>query len=309
MDLKTYRIGELARLSGLSVRRIRFYSDRGLLPAPHRTSGNYRSYTQADLARLDLIRALRSAGIGLADIGKVLARRLAVRDVLEARLGALELELVRQRRLAAALRATLAIADPTEADFRRFWTMTTLSHVEFHARLERFFDQVTEGSAIADDWKRQMIEAATPELPERPKPQQIDAWNEIMAMITSASYIADMREGMAAMAAFDPAAYAEAAQATHAEVQAAIAAGVEPHSAGGRAIAQRWLESSAKAMKREADAAFQAWHRDVFRRHQAHSARYQELLAILNGSDPAEPAGREWTWIDRAMRAIETADE
>jgi DNA-binding transcriptional MerR regulator len=308
MDTRTYRIGELARLCGLSVRRIRFYSDRGLLPAPHRTSANYRTYTEADLARLDLIRALRAAGIGLADIAKVLGRRLAVRDVLEARLGALELELTRQRRLAAALRATLAVPDPTEADFRRFWTMTTLSQAEFHARLEHFFDRVTEGSTLTDDWKRQMIEAATPELPEQPSLQQIDAWNEIMAMITSDAYIEDVRQGMAAMSAFDPAAYAEAARKTHAEVLAAIAAGMEPGSAGGRAIAQRWLESSAKAMKREADAAFQTWHRDVFRKHQAHSARYQELLAILSGSDPAAPAGREWVWIDRALRSIETAD-
>ena len=306
MDTKIYRIGELARLCGLSVRRIRFYSDRGLLPAPHRTSANYRTYTEADLARLDLIRALRAAGIGLADIAKVMARRLAVRDVLEARLGTLEMELVRQRRLAAALRATLAIADPTEADFRRFWTMTTLSQAEFHTRLERFFERVTEGSTLTDDWKRQMIEAATPELPEQPSPQQIDAWNEIMAMITSDSYIEDMREGMAAMSGFDPAAYAEAAQAIHADVQAAIAAGMEPDSAGGRAIAQRWLESSAKAMQREADAAFHAWHCDVFRKHQAHSARYQELLAILSGSNPADPAGREWVWIDRALRSLET---
>ena len=308
MDTRTYRIGELARLSGLSVRRIRFYSDRGLLPAPHRTSANYRTYSEADLARLDLIRALRAAGIGLADIAKVLGRRLAVRDVLEARLGALELELTHQRRLAAALRATLAVPDPTEADFRRFWTMTTLSQAEFHARLEHFFDRVTEGSTLTDDWKRQMIAAATPELPEQPSLRQIDAWNEIMAMITSDAYIEDVRQGMAAMSAFDPAAYAEAARETHAEVLAAIAAGMEPGSAGGRAIAQRWLESSAKAMKREADAAFQTWHRDVFRKHQAHSARYQELLAILSGSDPAAPAGREWVWIDRALRSIETAD-
>jgi hypothetical protein len=37
-----YRIGELARLSGLSVKTIRFYSDRGLVPPAERTGAGYR---------------------------------------------------------------------------------------------------------------------------------------------------------------------------------------------------------------------------------------------------------------------------
>ncbi len=37
MEGDGYRIGELARLSGLSVRTIRFYSDRGLVPPAKRT--------------------------------------------------------------------------------------------------------------------------------------------------------------------------------------------------------------------------------------------------------------------------------
>ena len=63
-----HTIGELSRLSGVSVRRIRFYSDRGLLPPHERTAANYRVYAAADIARLDLIRALRASGLGLAAI-------------------------------------------------------------------------------------------------------------------------------------------------------------------------------------------------------------------------------------------------
>lgn len=39
-----YSIGELARLSGQSVRRIRFYSDKGLLPPMLRSASNYRLF-------------------------------------------------------------------------------------------------------------------------------------------------------------------------------------------------------------------------------------------------------------------------
>ena len=46
-----YTIGELAHLCSVPVRRIRFYSDKGLLPPASRTRANYRVYSDADAAR------------------------------------------------------------------------------------------------------------------------------------------------------------------------------------------------------------------------------------------------------------------
>jgi MerR family regulatory protein len=57
MDLS---IGEVARLTGLPVKTIRYYSDIGLVAASSRTDAGYRRYDEAGLARLELIRALRS---------------------------------------------------------------------------------------------------------------------------------------------------------------------------------------------------------------------------------------------------------
>ena len=51
-----------------------YYESIGLLKAPPRTSGNYRSYTEADCARLGQIRAYRDAGLTLEDIRAVLGR-------------------------------------------------------------------------------------------------------------------------------------------------------------------------------------------------------------------------------------------
>ncbi|MFD1049500.1 MerR family transcriptional regulator, partial [Kibdelosporangium lantanae] len=45
-----YRIDDLARVSGVSVRNIRVYQDRGLLPSPGR-SGRTAVYTDAHLSR------------------------------------------------------------------------------------------------------------------------------------------------------------------------------------------------------------------------------------------------------------------
>ncbi|WP_457757817.1 MerR family DNA-binding transcriptional regulator [Streptomyces mirabilis] len=38
------RIGELASVSGLTAKTIRFYEQAGLLPDPPRTPGGYRDY-------------------------------------------------------------------------------------------------------------------------------------------------------------------------------------------------------------------------------------------------------------------------
>ena len=45
--MKILTIGHLARETGTKVETIRFYEKSGLLPAPSRTDGNYRSYDEA----------------------------------------------------------------------------------------------------------------------------------------------------------------------------------------------------------------------------------------------------------------------
>ncbi|MGL4285652.1 MAG: MerR family transcriptional regulator [Phreatobacter sp.] len=303
MNEPSYTIGQLSKRSGISVRRLRFYSDKGLLPPTARAPSGYRIYSGADLARLDLILALRDAGLSLDEIGKALSRNLAFGDVLKLRLQTLEAEIRAKRHIAAALRATLRIPQPTLQDLRRLWTVTSLSQAEFRAAIERFYDEVAEGAEMDPAWKKRMIDAGTPELPDEPTPEQIDAWTEIMTIISDQAYIQEVRAGMADMwsGEFDPAAYAAAADATLARVRTAIARGQTPGSAAGHSIAQGWLESAARAMKRNPDKAFLDWQLDQYRKYHSRSMRYQELLAILRGDDSSNSAGQEWRWIVEAM--------
>jgi DNA-binding transcriptional MerR regulator len=67
-----YRIDELARLAGTTVRNVRAYQDRGLLPAPRR-QGRVGIYGEAHLARLKLIGELLSRGYTLANIAELIA--------------------------------------------------------------------------------------------------------------------------------------------------------------------------------------------------------------------------------------------
>ncbi|MFF5635294.1 MerR family transcriptional regulator [Streptomyces sp. NPDC012825] len=66
-----YRIEDLAHLSGVTVRTIRAYQDRGLLPRPERR-GRANVYGDAHLARLRRIADLLDRGYTLASIKELL---------------------------------------------------------------------------------------------------------------------------------------------------------------------------------------------------------------------------------------------
>jgi MerR family transcriptional regulator, activator of bmr gene len=68
-----FLIGEIAALSGISAKALRFYERLGLV-APHfiDPQTKYRYYSRAQLVRLDIIRASRSMGLGLKEIKAIL---------------------------------------------------------------------------------------------------------------------------------------------------------------------------------------------------------------------------------------------
>ena len=65
-------IGALSRATGTKVETIRWYERVGLLPAPARSAGNYRTYGEAHLGRLSFIRRARDLGFSLDQIRTLL---------------------------------------------------------------------------------------------------------------------------------------------------------------------------------------------------------------------------------------------
>lgn len=87
-----YRVADLARAAQTSVRNVRVYQDRGLLPPPRR-EGRIGLYSDAHLARLQLINRLLARGYTFATIGELfdawskgkdLADTLGLREALTA---------------------------------------------------------------------------------------------------------------------------------------------------------------------------------------------------------------------------------
>jgi MerR family transcriptional regulator, thiopeptide resistance regulator len=67
-----WKVGALARATGLTVRALHHYDHIGLLSPSVRTTAGHRLYTAYDVARLYRINLLRSLGFPLDQIASVL---------------------------------------------------------------------------------------------------------------------------------------------------------------------------------------------------------------------------------------------
>lgn len=89
-----FRIGEFARISGVSPKMLRHYEQLGLLRPAHVEAGSrYRYYTLEQLRQVEQIRTLAEAGLMLRQIETILNQRLsnqAFEDLLYARRSELE---------------------------------------------------------------------------------------------------------------------------------------------------------------------------------------------------------------------------
>jgi DNA-binding transcriptional MerR regulator len=73
MAAEQLTIGDLAKATETKVETIRYYERIGLLPAPARTRGNYRSYSPEQLGRLSFIRRARGLGFSLPQVRGLLS--------------------------------------------------------------------------------------------------------------------------------------------------------------------------------------------------------------------------------------------
>src|SRR6059058_393081 len=66
-------ISQLASYAGVTVRAVRHYHAKGLLPEPERDRSGYRRYDAAAVVELIRIRALADAGVPLSRVKELLA--------------------------------------------------------------------------------------------------------------------------------------------------------------------------------------------------------------------------------------------
>ncbi len=98
IEVDVIKISELSAKTGLSPHTLRFYEKHGLIHASSRSDSGYRYYSEADVRRVDFVRAARNIGFSLEDIGQLLSIRLdkqshtcqEVTDITRAKLEAVQ---------------------------------------------------------------------------------------------------------------------------------------------------------------------------------------------------------------------------
>jgi DNA-binding transcriptional MerR regulator len=297
-------IGDLARLTGLSVKTVRFYSDLGLVPPAGRTAAGQRRYDAAAVARLRLVRTLRALGLDLGTVDAILRGETSLADVAAVRVEAVTEQLRALHRQRAVLAAVAAHGiDPKETDL-----MSMLSDDDRAALIGDFLDTVFAGLDL-DGVPRSL----TPELPDDPDAAQAAAWLELTALLADDDFRAVLRR---TAEQFDADREAQAAVAGSriprpdavalalAEARPALAAGVAPDSPAAATAVAALTERYAATLGRPMDGAVRS--RLAARLETAadpRRQRYLELLSVVNGW-PALPAETDpLAWSRAALAA------
>ncbi|MFK4687289.1 MerR family transcriptional regulator [Streptomyces pristinaespiralis] len=109
-------IAEVARMSGVTARTLRHYDEIGLLP-PARTGANgHRYYEEHQLLLLQQILVLRALGLGLPEIGRILAEQVDEVEALRGHHRRLLAERDRLEALAGTVRRTIAELEQSRKD-------------------------------------------------------------------------------------------------------------------------------------------------------------------------------------------------
>jgi DNA-binding transcriptional MerR regulator len=297
-------IGELARLAGLTVKTVRFWSDEGLVPPDGRTPAGYRLYGPEALVRLGLVSTLRDLGVDLATIRKILGRELTIGEVAARHATAPQVQIRALRLHQAVLNAIAGRGTATEQEIQLMHKLARLSAADRRSLITEFIDDTFTGLDLGPDFVP-MMRRAMPDLPDEPTQQQVGAWVELAGLVQDPDFRASIRQAAVAQARAreqtpaDPGPEAHHAMATllRERVAAATDAGITPGSPQARPIADELVAAYARHTGRESTPEFRAWLLDLMESaSDPRYERYWQLLAIINGwpGQPSITPAAEW---------------
>ncbi|ALC19452.1 MerR-family transcriptional regulator [Streptomyces pristinaespiralis] len=176
-----WSIGELAEHAGLTVKTVRFYSDRGLLPEAARSSGGHRRYGFEAIERLRLIRSLRTLDLPVPDVGRVLDEEDALEDVVAGQLREIGTRMTALRWREAALRLLQDCTPEERVDrLRLIGSVTTPPSTAALARFWRRWLPVRLPARVVSA----VVEQAVPQPPSDPAPAQVLAFARLHALVS-----------------------------------------------------------------------------------------------------------------------------
>ncbi|MGW1139497.1 MerR family transcriptional regulator [Streptomyces zhihengii] len=338
-----YSIGELARRTGLTVKTIRFYSDRGIVTPTDRSPAGYRRFDIHAVARLDLVRTLRDLGVDLPTIRRVVDREVSLPEVAATHAEALAVH-IRVLRLRHAVLTAVAERGLTAEETDLMHKLAQLSEDERRRLIADFLDAAFGGldtraepdtragldthaepdarlesrpGARPDPGPRPAGDSAlagvrrsmTPELPDRPEAEQLRAWAEWAELTADPDFRAAVRrtaEDLAAEQAHSGTTVPrrDLGAVVRDRVGPALAAGIAPTSREADPIVAELAAHHARVLGRPDDTEL----RRLLLARLEHAGdprrdRYLQLLAVINDWPAPESLAPAFTWSVEAVRA------
>ncbi|MBA2889763.1 MerR family transcriptional regulator [Nonomuraea soli] len=286
-----YTIGELAGRTGLTVKAIRFYADRGIVPESGRNAAGHRVYDGDAVARLELVRTLRALGIDLATVRRVVERESTLAEVADAHARALEVQIRTLRSRRAVLTAVARRgSSPEEMDLMH--RLASLSAAERRRLVDDFTGQVFAGMGEG------VVRSVTPELPDDPSDEQVVAWVELAELTGDDGFreaVARMVEGFVAERPEGLRADVVAVAVTRARPE------LDPASPEAREIVDDLVRRHAR--ERGEPGGAQRLATRLAEANDPRWARYRVLLAVINGWEAPQDHAPALDWTLAAIRA------
>ncbi|HEY2736905.1 MAG TPA: TipAS antibiotic-recognition domain-containing protein [Thermoanaerobaculia bacterium] len=164
--MQTWKVGALARQTGLTVRTLHHYDEIGLLAPSLRTGAGHRLYTADDLGRLLQILSLRQLGLSLDEVRESLARpESTLQQVLGLHIAKLRERIDLQQRLCRRLETVverLRTAETVSVD-EFIQTLEAMTMFEKHFTPEQLQEIQARGQQIGPERIRE-VEAEWPAL-------------------------------------------------------------------------------------------------------------------------------------------------
>jgi DNA-binding transcriptional MerR regulator len=300
-----YSIGDLARRTGLTVKAIRFYSDRGIVPPTDRSPTGYRRYGIDAVARLDLVRTLRDLGLDLSTIRKVVDREISLPEVAAAHADALAVQ-IRMLRLRRAVLTAVAKRGSTPEEMDLMHKLAKLSEDERRRLIGEFLDTAFGGLDANPEFVG-IMRSMTPELPDNPEAEQVEAWVELAELSQDPDFRASMRrlaehhaadraQGDTTGPRRDPVA------TVRDQVSPALVTGIDPASPQADPVVAAVTTHYAHVSGRPDDVGLR--RRLLTRLETANDPRrerYLQLLSVINGWPAPESLAPVLDWFIQAL--------
>ncbi|GGO31525.1 MerR family transcriptional regulator [Micromonospora parathelypteridis] len=300
-----YTIGDLAQRTGLSVKTIRYYADSGIVPPTDRSPAGYRRYGPDAVTRLELVRTLRDLGVDLATIRRVVERQVPLHEVAAAHAEALAVQIraLRSRQAVLTVAARRGSGAAEVNDLHRLAQLT--AHERKHL-VDDFLETVFAGLGDRPTYPG-VIASMTPDLPDEPTSEQVEAWLELAELCQDPTFRANMRRLTRQHASDHDIAglpRPDAVAVVRDAVSPALAAGLDPAGPEADAVVTSVTSRYASLQGRPADAALRQRLLDRLTvANDPRRDRYLDLLSVLNGWSTGDAVAPAVAWFLQALHA------